>query len=257
MIVFRPLISSDLAAFDLSFLKTKIEGFTRAYGDCPGILETWAQEKDDTVTALIGRFGGEVSVVAKNEDTPELAEFLRVLGVPVWSEDPLAVRLGFAVVDRAAVYRKDIRCETTAPGFFRTEHFEVTAKRLSRADSPDIELADETALIADLSHRVRHGAALVAETETATAAVGFLTEEAAILSGIVTEKTQRGRGEARRLLTALESTLNRKTLFAATRAAEGFYTACGFQKTGSVFLLSPERASKETDAIGKIKESAL
>lgn len=239
MITFRPLTDADLAAFAPSFLKTKIEGLSRAYGACPGILETWAQEREGAITALICRFGGKVSLTAKTGDTAELAEFLRFLGAPAECEEALAKRLGFPITDRASLYQKEIVRGEEAPLFLRTEHFEVTAKRLMLADSPDIEIADEAGFVADLSHRVRHGAAMAAETEHGTAVIGFLAEEAAILSGVTTEKAYRGRGEAKRLLAALESHLNRKTLFAATRAADGFYAACGYRKTGALCRLTP------------------
>lgn len=232
MITFRPLTETDFSAFAADYNTTRLSALCRGYGMCPALLDTWALETKNGPAALIGRFAGEMTLCVNDRfsdsEAEETAAFLRFMGHPLQGSASAVSMLGFSSQRKATVYQKP--CGVTATSLSPVkEGLSSLYDRLALGTDGDIRLGQKDDWVADVSHRVRHGVASAFVTENGAALVGFLTDRAAVLSGIVIPPDRRGQGEGTRLLSAVAGAVSPRTLFAATETAAPFYEQNGFE----------------------------
>ena len=109
---------------------------------------------------------------------------------------------------------------------------------LYREPSPDLAPVEFNSWYADLSHKIRHGAAFCAVLNGAAVVVSHLYGGNAVISGVAVQKALRRGGRGRRLLAALPALLPKVQQFyvCCSPQTQAFYTACGFGATGKTVL---------------------
>ena len=218
----------------------------QAYAGRPFAL-FWAQtDETGRTTALLCSLDGDFTLCCgPDADGEELAAFLSALGAEiVFCEEPAGLALGFRPVETGTALRLGrlipapaVPCSREAcPG----EIYEI----LAAGAGPGLTLPDKTAFHADLSHRLRHGAALAAtalwEGKPAACAVACAAEETAYISGVATLPSCRGRGLGAAALSDLCRDLGARTVWVlALPQTQGFYEKLGFVPSGTAGWYAP------------------
>ena len=99
---------------------------------------------------------------------------------------------------------------------------------LKLGEDGDIDLPSFENFAADISHRLRHGAAIAALDDN-SAALGFKCDKGAIVNGISVKRELRGRGLGGRILGELLSYSDGDILAAAEEKNTEFYIKNGFE----------------------------
>ena len=177
---------------------------------------------------------GGLSIAGVPADIEEGREFLDMLGpASVFCERELAGELGLAVSTEGAVMAKDLsdgRPEVfPAPGL-REVHALLTAAGMPLEFEP---------FYLDMSHRVRHGAALalgeyISGELVGCAVVSAVAGDEAVLSALAVREDMRGRGLGKRLVGDAGRALpgHRLYLFRESGRNREFYEKLGFREIG-------------------------
>ena len=201
----------------------------QAYAGRPFAL-FWAQtDKTGCTTALICLLDENFTLCCSPDaDGEELAAFLSALGAQrVFCEKPAGLALGLYPMETGTALRlgrllppSAVPCRLdAAPG----EIYEI----LAASAGPGLSPPDKTAFHADLSHRLRHGAALAAT---------------AYISGVATLPSCRGRGLGAAALSALCRALGPRDIWVlALSQTLHFYEKLGFVPSGTAGWYTPRK----------------
>ena len=220
----------------------------QAYAGRPFAL-FWAQtDKTGCTTALICLLDENFTLCCSPDaDGEELAAFLSALGAQrVFCEKPAGLALGLYPMETGTALRLDrlmppsaVPCRLdAAPG----EIYEI----LAASAGPGLSPPDKTAFHADLSHRLRHGAALAAtalwEGKPAACAVACTAAATAYISGVATLPSCRGRGLGAAALSALCRALGPRDIWVlALSQTLHFYEKLGFVPSGTAGWYTPRK----------------
>lgn len=207
----------------------KLCAVARAYGFGLDFARFWVGGG-----AAYGLLDGELSVAGAPGDIEEAREFLGMLGPgSVFCEGRLAEGLGLEVSAEGAVMAKATPDGEAAS--FPTPGLREVCELLNRAGMP-VELEP---FYLDMSHRIRHGAALALGEYTDGALVGCavvsaMVEKSAVLSALAVREDCRGKGIGARLVDMVQSALPGRTLYIFRESGKNraFYEKLGFAELG-------------------------
>lgn len=207
----------------------KLSAVARAYGFGLDFARFWVGGG-----AAYGLLDGEMSVAGAPGDVEETREFLRMLGPgSVFCEGRLADGLGLKVSAEGAVMAKAV-----PPG--KAASFPIPGLRevcglLSRAGMA----VDFEPFYLDMSHRIRHGAALALGEYmdgalAGCAVVSAVVEKSAVLSALAVREDCRRKGIGSRLVDMVQSALPGRTLYIFRESGRNraFYEKLGFAEVG-------------------------
>lgn len=207
----------------------KLSAVARAYGFGLDFARFWVGEG-----AAYGLLDGELSVAGEPGDFEEAREFLGMLGPgSVFCEGRLAEGLGLAVSAEGAVMEKDVPGGDAAS--FPAPGLGEVCELLNQAGMA-VELEP---FYLDMSHRIRHGAALALGEYrdgvlVGCAVVSAAVENAAVLSALAVREDCRGKGIGARLVDRVQSALPGRTLYIFRESGKNraFYEKLGFVESG-------------------------
>lgn len=207
----------------------KLSVVARAYGFQRDFARFWVGGG-----AAYGLLDGELSVAGEPRDLTEAREFLDMLGPgSIFCEKRLAGGLRLAVSAEGAVMMKAVPLGE-AVGFPTPGLKEVCGLLVHAGMAVDFE-----PFYLDMSHRIRHGAALALGEYrdgelTGCAVVSAVTEKAAVLSALAVREDCRGKGIGSRLVRDAESALPGRELYVFRESGKNreFYEKLGFAETG-------------------------
>lgn len=207
----------------------KLSAVAKAYGFGQDFARFWVGEG-----AAYGMLDGAMSVVGVPGDLSEAREFLRAVGPgSVFMERRLAEGLGLEISIEGAVMAKSIPVGVTAslptPGLG-----EVCGLLIQAGMAVEFE-----PFYLDLSHRIRHGAAVAVgeyagEKLVGCVVVSAVTDCAAVMSALAVREDCRRQRIGSRLVGKVERALPGHTLFILRERGknQAFYEKLGFVETG-------------------------
>lgn len=210
----------------------KIAGIANAYGFDKKFACFWTDNRDKTVFCMLDN---TVLISGTVTNTAEAAAFLHAVGA---SEIFCAVRNAEALSLKTKEMG-DVLLREILPGNAGTWQQPEVPIREVYALLEDAGMCGEFApFYLDLSHRLRHNAAMVAleyrdEQLAGCAIVSSLTETAAVLSAVVVRENARRQGIGAELIHRLERQLGGKKIYIykKSRENEAFYKALHYAKT--------------------------
>ena len=207
----------------------RLAAVARAYGFSRDFARFWVGGG-----GAYGLLDGQMSLAGRPEDMEEARQFLCALGPgSVLCERGLAAGLGLEGGLEGAVMAK--LTPSGEPSVFPAPSLTEVCGLLRRAG---MAVSAEPFYL-DLSHRVRHGAALALGEYrggelTGCAVVSAIFEGGAVLSALAVREDIRGRGVGTRLLGRAERALPGHTLYVFRESGKNraFYERLGFTETG-------------------------
>ncbi len=218
----------------------KIQGLAEAYGMNLPFARFWVQESgEEPCCALSLLDGAMVMDAGENADFRELAGFIRAAGCrTLLCAERIAHRMS-AKADRTGAI---LHFSGTAPfPDLKGAEPDPSLREMSGllCECGELEQAQAESFYLDLSHRVRHGAALTAgirekERLAACASALSVTEKTAVLSAVAVHPDFRRRGLGTRAVGSLISRLPGRDVFVfcAGPQAERFYASLSFSPWG-------------------------
>ncbi len=194
-----------------------------AYGNYPKIALFWQQTNENgEITALFSLLDGNLTVFAK-EVNEELRLFIKALSpATVFAEEKTAVSLG-VVGERVNVVR--FFCN----GFHKPQK-SVDLKRVFALFEKAFSLKKDE-FIADLSHRLRHGAAFCV-SKNGGAAVVQRAGENALITGICVESESRKAGLGSEILGDIKNNFSGELYACCEDSVLPFYLKNSFEQIG-------------------------
>ncbi len=218
----------------------KIQSLANSYGFEHSFCSFWVQEsKGEIPSAVICKFGSAVTVSETNADYNELFEFLNVIG---FSE--LICGKGLAekfdnlnTTDINWVEKKiNPAGEIQKPATYQELLKAHNILMCSNSEAVTIGTFDDWYV--DISHRIRHGGAVVISEEYGCGIL-LLSKEAVVINGIVVSKEYRGKGFGKKLLYLLENTEKANRIMAFCLESElQFYLKHGYKIKDNYKLIS-------------------
>lgn len=216
-----------------------------AYGAKHAFALFWEQRSDEgTLTAVISKFGGSVTVYEKNTDAQELSYFLNFIEI---NNISLSHSLAKLMYDECKINCKTIM-KYKNKGIERIEHnFDDFCKDLDLKQVYDIifvchnspkNMRNFEGWIADLSHRIRHGysdaVAVQKDDKIVSCAIALATTATDVLvGGIATLDKYRNRGFAKNCIYEIIRRNEGKNIFLFCEDDKiGFYKGIGFEENG-------------------------
>lgn len=197
----------------------------------------WEQtDENGSVTALIYSLSGNVSLWAtKNADYNELKAFLSSISDKVFCSFSVAKELSlktdteiFGLVCTANSQKAEAKDEYT------TKDFEKLYEMLKNSESDSIDMPPFGDWYADLRCRYNHNSADLCLSETAAACAGFVTNKAALITGVAVKSNKRQQGHGKKIVEAMLCKLSDKKVFVLSALNNlPFYEKCGFEKYNS------------------------
>ena len=202
---------------DVNYIK--IAASIKAYTLSRGFLSAWAS--GDT---LIFKQDDFLVLCGEDFEPEELKRFISMLGVRgISCSVSAAEKLGFPY--------KTHNVMRSVCGFFADADFapktDEVYRILSLGTDGDIMLPERTAFMADLSHRVRHGAALACTYKGAAVVAPYISEGGALICG-VSAGDMRGHGFAGVAVAAMVGKIGKPTFVICSDELVGFYKKYGF-----------------------------
>lgn len=239
---------SEVERFGINIMTARIGGLVIAYGADGGLEDLYFYRQTDDggrVRAIVAVFCGHATVAAGDDaDFGELSEFLKVVSAEVTAFPEVTDRLGFDEAGTVEVleYRGISVSGTAFGGAVDFPSTDDVYRILKAGEDGDILLPDRESFCADLSHRMRHGAAVAKVTPSAAAVCGFMTDCSALITGVSVLPGSRGTGEGRRVLSLLIDALAPRRVFVtASGNVSSFYKKCGFRSAGTAVTVSTSR----------------
>ncbi len=218
-----------LSVCDMSL--AKIYAQDKAFHNSPLANDFWVQSDENKITAVISRDGGSMNIWCDSPDFGELRDFVSVLSPAViFTEHKNAESLGIKC-DRVR-NMLTFKTEKTAETNFNSSLKELYDK-LNRGSDVDIHLPTFEVFAPDVSHRLRHGGAVSVISDYG-AALAFLFDGGAVMSGIALSPEYRGRGLGKSLLEELLANIDGDFFVAANDINKNFYLKNGFILSGKV-----------------------
>ena len=217
----------------------RVESLCKAYDESIGV-DMFCQEIEGEITAFFGGIDHAYSLyITENADFCELDSYFTFCKAMVFSDSFECLQLKAKTVNKAKIFM-------LPQNPFNNESVRVSASKvyplLKNGLDGDIVLADEDAFYCDLCIRFNHGAADYATNDFGVAVAGFVTEKAAIITGVAVDKENRNRGNGSRCLNKLLGNIGSKhpdcCIFAITESAAEFYIKNGFKNKGDCFTLN-------------------
>lgn len=224
------------------FCLTKIKANAQSYGFGYPFLMFWCQYVGDNPTALISRMDGDVIISASPLcDTEELLTFLNTVGFSsIQCPDDLLHNLNLTPTETYTVVLKFGDNKAIAPK--PSPPLKQVYNMLYGEENESIKRVDFEGFYADLSHRIRHGtsAAFIADGG-AVAVASHISDDGAVISGVVTQKEKQGMRYGSRALEGLMDSLSGRNVFAAAKnEALPFYLKNGFIITNKIAIYETE-----------------
>lgn len=217
---FKDIYRPSLSLMHILCLKAAFEGSALEE-------DMWVQSEDGKTIGAVAKNGGRLYLFSPHGDTAELKEFINTVGFSeIFTEKATAKRLGLKTEKEYEVLlRKSVKSAEFDP-------FGVSLSPLydglKFGEDGDISLPSFKDFAADISHRLRHGAAVAALNEN-SAALGFKCEKGLIINGISVKRELRGRNLGRLILSELLSYSDGDVLAAAEAKNTEFYIKNGFE----------------------------
>lgn len=207
----------------------RLAAVARAYGFSRDFARFWVGEG-----GAYGLLDGQMSLAGRPEDMEEARQFLRALGPgSVLCERELAAGLGLESALEGAVMAKP--SPSGEPSVFPAPRLMEVCGLLVRAG---MAVSAEPFYL-DLSHRIRHGAALALGEYRGgeligCAVVSAVFEGSAVLSALAVREDIRGKGVGTQLLGRVERALpgHRLYVFRESGKNRAFYEKLGFTEAG-------------------------
>lgn len=196
--------------------------------------DLWVQEKDDKITAVIGRSSGRIYIHAEDFGFEELKEFINTIGYSeIFCSKAVAISLRLNIQNTfVALCKKDCAKSVCENAVISTK--ELYNKLLLGKDG-DISLPDFEYFAPDVSHRLRHfGAVAIANEHGATLA--FCCKYGGVINGIAVDKKLRGCGEGSMLLSKTISAVGGDIFVCCNNKNKEFYIKNGFSETDEVVI---------------------
>lgn len=205
-----------------------------AFSGSPLAPEVWLQKEEDTVTAVISRFGGRVNLSYLGGNTDEIKEFLNVIGFSeLFCEENTAKALGFENYDSFKVLKATTKKEKD---FISPVALNSLYEGLSFGADGEVALPPFEIFAPDVSHRLRHGGS-VAIVENYGAALAFCGNRLNVINGIAIKQNLRGTGLGKKLLLELTRYLEGDVFALAAKDSANFYIKNGFLKTDTAVII--------------------
>lgn len=214
----------------------KLAAIAKAYGFRQSFARFWAGEG-----AAYSLLDGQLSLAGKPEDWGEARAFLQALGPgQIFAPADAGQRLGLRAKTKGAVLEKALETRMASPNGF--SEFRGGPPNLKEVygllERAGMALEWEPFYL-DLSHRLRHEAALVLEEREGGALAGCavisaVTEEAGLLSALAVKEGCRRKGIGSRLVQRTQALLAGRTLYVLRESGRNreFYRKLGFVETG-------------------------
>ena len=188
--------------------------------------ELWLQKEDGTVHSVIARHGGRLYITSDGYCPEELKNFINVVGcTEIFTEKSTAEGLGLNIKQEFNVLYM-LKDEKPVP-FSSNTRLSALYSSLSSGADGDIFLPSFEAFAPDVSHRIRHGAA-VALAEEFGGALAFKAENSAVINGIAVKKSERQKGFGSLLLSRLIAHLHGDIFACTSDEKKNFYIKNGF-----------------------------
>ncbi len=217
-------------------LYVRIMSCLTAYGLTYSFARFYLQYIDKKATALISVIDDNATVVTSTDaDIDEISAFLPAVGVKSVLSDKF---LKLACPVRLKSFYKDFtetkRCDL---GFDYKK-----AYKMLLCLYPDM---DFDSWYVDLSHRVRHGCAVAAGTDSGCMCAAKHLDET-LITGIAVLPECRMRGEGKALVGAAASMSGAKRVWALCddKQAQRFYLKCGFSENDPVYSYKMEEENE-------------
>lgn len=229
----------DISSFRFAdeFLMTKIKANLLSYGDNPKFLNLWCQICDSDITALICKMEQNVIIVSNYlADFDEIKEFLSVIGFESLSGEPyLLHKLGLKFTKYQVVLKIAEKGGNLPP----MPNIKRVFETLYSEENPHIARVDFEGFYVDLCHRIRHNTAAAVLNESAVCIASHITDDSAVISGVVTLKSARKSGLGSTVLRELMQTLDgRKVFAAAEESVIPFYIKNGFKLHSQIAIFN-------------------
>ncbi|WP_101698482.1 GNAT family N-acetyltransferase [Clostridium minihomine] len=223
----------------------KIEGLRRAYGLALPFARFWMQEAEQgEITAAVSSLDGIMVLDWRNQaDGEELTEFLSAAGCRTLLCEEAAATLLYGKADRQGRILTLCKDRKEEPNSYSGQlRSEVPVRNLFSLLCECGELKQEQfeAFYLDVSHRVRHHAALIQGLEIdgrliACAMASSITDHAAVLSAVAVHPQFRREGAGSTAVIQLLKRLapRKVSVFCETKEAERFYASLSFVPSGT------------------------
>lgn len=218
--------------FTDGFSVAKIKANFLAYGCGYDFLRVWYQHSEKgEVTALIEKFENTLFIaITSNADMEEIKEFIDVIGYNSIQAMPEVLRgLGLDFKEYQ-VLELDVEQVGELPPYPNIkEVYELLYGEANRNITP----TDFEGFYTDLSHKIRrNNAAAVTLKNSAVCVASHITEDAAVISGVVVHSEAQKKGLGSEVLNQMTAAVGRRKIFvAAEETATPFYIKNKFKKT--------------------------
>ena len=205
-----------------------------AFSDSALEEDMWVQMEDEEICSVIARQGGRIYISSRGGNTDELKDFINTIGfAEIFTESSTAERLGLVTENGFTVLLKNSVKESV----FSPLDIGIAPlyEGLRLGEDSDISLPAFEDFAADISHRLRHGAA-VAVSDDRGAALAFVCEKGGIINGISVKKELRGKGFGSLMLQRLLSFCEGDILACTSQNNIDFYIKNGFDKVGTAVI---------------------
>lgn len=222
-----------------SFVGIKLTATLAAYQTKYSFFTVWIQWKNDLPTAWIAKLDETIFLVAEaTAEFTELRNFFAAIGFEsIQAEASVIRRLGYPVREVYSILRREqegnLPASLSPPPNLRLV-YDILFSEVNDA----LHQTPFDAWYVDLSHRIRHGTALVTLVEQAAVAVAsHIVGDCAVISGVATLPDRRGRGLAS---AALEDAIRKcgvRNIFAAAKEETiPFYLNNRFAQVGELAI---------------------
>jgi GNAT superfamily N-acetyltransferase len=194
----------------------------------------WLQTERDTICGVIARCGGRLYIYEDGQNPDEIKEFAQTVGFSeIFTSRKSAENMGFQILREFEVLFK--KSEAQIKGLSFDFSLKNLYDRLKLGEDAEISLPSFEDFAPDVSHRLRHNAAL-AVLKDFGAALAFSCERGGIINGISVEQSQRGKGFGSNLLRVLTSALSGDICVCADSSVCEFYIKNGFEPMGQAVI---------------------
>ena len=216
-----------------SAVYTKISALFKAYGSKYTFCIFWEQvDNSDNITAIICKYYSALTIYLENSaDITELSEFANSLGFSeILSNQKLfSDSIRFNGVNKACGFKGEF-----------DYHININSARecynVLNQHKDNINLPEFDSWYVDISHRIRHKAAIIKNIDNASL-VCLIGNNTALLNGIAVDLNYKSKGMGKRLLQDFIDNAPIKDIFAiCTDEVVGFYLSCGFKTTEYIYL---------------------
>lgn len=223
-----------------SAVATRIATYFNCYGTEMSYVYFWYQVIADKITAVVSKIDGNMTIfVSSGCDYDELKEFINIIGYEtVFSTEETLDKIGLVpdktgdILKLKCLIESDINIKISSDINMRKVY-----ELLCDNESDSITKLEYLPWLSDFTFKKNRNSARIVAVEESLRFIGFAmtsaeTENSAIISGIVTDKSYRSKGYATALLSTVSAQLlqENKSVFVmtATELNKKFYEKRGF-----------------------------